>query len=337
MFCRLLVLALVAFVVRGAELPGPSEFHVVSVFFSDDGALFYYRIIDVTQDGSDSVIRYVRIAPTNVLCPRLIVQAAETRVHHRSPAQLAGRNNPCAIEPAALAAALRKFRQHGGVLETISFGIAAQCGSSAISLELPHVEGVDLKKMKASHPAMVHLWDLGSKITASGFGPNDIFHDRSEEDDLALQRLGQKLLPQLISGRYDKALAAAVRGNVGKWKDPSFRSLLASYQGPIPAAEAKASFIPRLLNATGFRFAKFVVPRYTPLAVQARIQGEVELQLTVEVPTGEVQNASVISGHPLLTPTSLEAAKQWRFEANSLGSDRLKVTIEYALRCEQER
>jgi TonB family protein len=337
MFCQLLAFAVTVLVVQGAELPGPSEFHVVSAFFSDNGALFYYRVIDVTQEGSGSVVRYARIAPTNVFCPRTIVQAAESRVRDRSPAQLAGSNNPCAIKPAALSATVKKFRQHADVLETISFGIVAQCGSSSISLELPDLEGVDLKKMKASNPAMVHLWDLGSEITTSGFGHNDIFQDRSEEADLALQRAGQKLLPELISGRYDKALAAAVDGNVGKWKEPTFRSLLATYHGPIPATEAKASYVPRLLNATAYRFASFVAPKYPALAMQARIQGGVELQLTVETATGEVQNVAAISGHPLLTPTAIEAAKQWRFEAHSLSADRIKVTIEYALRCEQER
>jgi TonB family protein len=337
MFCRLLALAVTVLVVQGAEQPGPSEFHVVSVAFSDNGALFYYRVIDVTQEASGSVICYARIAPTNVFCPRTIVQAAEARVHDRSPAQLAGANNPCAIKPAALSATLKRFRQHGSVFETISFGIVAQCGSSSISLTLPDLEGVDVKKMEASNPAMVRLWELSSEITTLVFGSNDIFHERSEEEDLALQRAGQKLVPQLISGRYDKALAAAVDGNVGKWKEPTFRSLLASYHGPIPAADAKASYVPHLLNATDYRFASFVTPKYPALAMQARIQGEVELQLTVEMATGEVQNASVISGHPLLTPTAIEAAKQWRFDAHSLSADRIKVTIAYSLRCEQER
>jgi TonB family protein len=332
----MLALAWIVFTVQGAEQPGPSEFHVVSVFFSDNGAQFYYRIVDVTQEGSGSAIRVVRIAPSNVYCPRLIVQAAETVVRDRSPAQLAARNNPCAIKPAALTAALRKSRQHGGVFESISFGIVARCGPLSVSLALPRVEAVDLKKMEASNPAMVHLWDLGSEISALGFGPNDNFFHRSDEDDLALQRAGKSLLPQLISGRYDKALAMAVQGNVGKWTHPSFRSVLASYHGPIAAAEASATYVPRLLDATDYHFAKFVAPKYAPLATQARIQGRVALQLTVNSSTGEVQSASAISGHPLLAATAIEAAKQWRFEADSISTDRVMVTIEYALRCEQE-
>jgi TonB family protein len=334
MFCRLLTMATMVVLAQGAELAGPSEFYVVSQFFSDNGALFYYRVIDVTQDGSDSVIRYIRIAPTNVFCPRLIIQAAEARVRDKSPAQLVAGNNPCAVKPSALKATLSKYKQQAGVFETISFGIIAQCGHSSFSLGLPHEGRVNLEKMKAFDPVTVRLWDLGSDITASVFGPRDIFHDRSEEEDLALQRAGEKLVPELTSGRYDSGLAAAVSGNVGRWKKPSFRALLSSYGGPITATEAKRSYVPQLLNPTAYRFSQFVAPKYPPLAMHAGIQGKVELQLAVEVTTGKVPRASVVSGHPLLASPAIDAAKQWRFEANSVSSETVNVTIEYALRCQ---
>jgi len=55
------------------------------------------------------------------------------------------------------------------------------------------------------------------------------------------------------------------------------------------------------------------------LAKQARIEGKVELLLTVERATGEVHGVSATSGHPLMKPTALESAKQWRFVPNSIG------------------
>jgi TonB family protein len=334
MFWRLLIIAAMAIAAHGAELAGPSEFYVVSQFFSDYGAQFYYRDIDVKQVGSDSVIRYARVAPTNVYCRRLIIQAVEARVRDKSPAQLVGINNPCAVKPAALRAALHKYPQRGGGFETISFGIVAQCGPSSVSLGLPAAEGVNLNNLKSAYPAMVRLWDLSADIIDPAFGPTDIFHDRSEQDDLVLQLAGEKLVTELISGRYDIGLAAAVRGNVGTWKDPSFRSLLVSYQGPIGATEAKASYVPKLLNSTAYRFTDFVAPEYPRLAMMARIQGTVELQLTLGPATGEVHSVSAVSGHPLLTPTAIEAAKQWRFAQNSVGSETITIAIEYALRCQ---
>jgi TonB family protein len=138
----------------------------------------------------------------------------------------------------------------------------------------------------------------------------------------------------LTSGRYDGGLAAAVEGNVGRWKKPSFRALLASYRGPLTAAEAKAAYVPQLLDAAAYRFSRFISPKYPPLAMQARIQGKVELQLAVDVASGEVRRVSVISGHLLLARTAVEAAGQWRFEANSAGSETMNMTIEYALACQ---
>jgi TonB family protein len=70
-----------------------------------------------------------------------------------------------------------------------------------------------------------------------------------------------------------------------------------------------------------------------PLAQQARIQGKVELQLTLNPATGDVVNTTAISGHPLLTKTAIEAAKQWRFKPGSAKSETVRVTLEYALRC----
>ena len=187
--------------------------------------------------------------------------------------------------------------------------------------------------MGRSHPEIVRLWSLASDITDYAFGAKDIFHDRTEVDDLALQLAGEKLVPELVSGRYDVALAAAVKGNVGDWRSPSFRSLLAGYGGPISMSEAKASYIPQLVNADAYRFSNFAAPKYPPLAMQARIQGKIDLQLRVEPGTGEVRSVSALLGHPLLKPSAIDAARLWRFAPNSVDSETITVTLDFALHC----
>lgn len=47
MLSRLLALATMAVIAQAAEVAGPSGLYVVSVSFSDYGALFYYRVVDV--------------------------------------------------------------------------------------------------------------------------------------------------------------------------------------------------------------------------------------------------------------------------------------------------
>ncbi|HYM06705.1 MAG TPA: energy transducer TonB [Terriglobales bacterium] len=330
---RLFLIAIAAAIAQAAKVPGPSEFYVVAVSFSDCGPSFYYRVLEVKSDGPDSLIRYARIAPTNIFCPRLMVQAAEARLRNTSPTQLVKSNNPCAVIPADLDAAIKKYARADSVLDTVSVGIVAKCDSSSVTLGLPIPENVNLKHMKPTHPELVRLWDLTREVTNRVFGSKDIFHDRTEEDNQILQRAGEKLVPELASGRYDAGLAAAVKGNLGTWNGPSFRSLLADYRGPVSAAEARRSYVPELVNAQAYRFSRFVAPKYPPLAQQARIQGKVELQLKVVPATGEVQTASAVSGHPLLTPSAIDAARQWRFEPNSVTSETVNAAIDFALRC----
>ena len=56
-----------------------------------------------------------------------------------------------------------------------------------------------------------------------------------------------------------------------------------------------------------------VQPFYPQLAKQAHIQGVVKLNATIGK-EGNVVNLTVISGHPLLVPAAIEAAKQWTYE-----------------------
>lgn len=326
----LLIASIFGVLAQGEDLAAPSQFYIVSDFFSDGGG-FYYRVIDVKQEGPDSVVHYTRIAPVNAYCPRLIVQTAEARVPNTSPAELVKTSNPCAVKPRVLSATLKTYVGNEGVFESVSFGIVAQCGSSSITLGLPISQKVNLKRMQRAHPEIARLWDLTSEIIDPVFGSKDLFHDRTQADDLVLQRDGQRQVTELVSGRYDIGLAEAAKGNVGTWQSPSFRSLLASYQGPVTAAEV--STIPELLNAKEYQFSHFVAPKYPPLAMSARIQGKVELQLTLEPTTGEVLGALAVSGHPMLKPSAVDAAKQWRFLPQSIESGTLNLTVDFALRC----
>ena len=104
------VMALMAINAWGAEIPTPSRMYIVSAAFSDFGALFYYRVVDVRTDGPDVVIRYSRIGWTNPgFCPRKIVQGAQVRLSNRTIKDLVKANNPCAVNPRDLAATVKKY------------------------------------------------------------------------------------------------------------------------------------------------------------------------------------------------------------------------------------
>jgi TonB family protein len=329
----MLIAGLLAVMLQGAVTVAPSQFYIVSVFFSDNGAAFYYRLIEVKPDGSGALVRYSRIAAASLYCPRIVVQTAEGRLDNTSLAALVGTRNLCAVKQRALNAALKKYRRTEAVFEAVSFGIVAQCGSSLVSLGLPMSQRVDLERLQRAEPQTAHLWELASEIADRTFGPQDVFHDRTDADDLILQRAGAGLAPELASGRYDVGLAAAVKGNVGTWRSPSFRSLLERYRGPVNTTESGSGYVSRLLNAQEFHFSHFVPPKYPTLAMQARVQGQVALRLTLNAATGEVVGVAAISGHPLLNPSAIEAAKQWRFAPGSTDSQVLDLTLDFALRC----
>jgi protein TonB len=65
-------------------------------------------------------------------------------------------------------------------------------------------------------------------------------------------------------------------------------------------------------------------PAYPPLARQARIQGVVVLHAIIDK-EGKVAQLEVISGHPLLVQSALDAVKQWRYKPTQLNGDPVEV------------
>jgi len=333
---RFLALAFIAINTWCAAAPIPAQMYIVSASFSDAGALFYYRVVDVQPDGKDVVIRYTRIGWTNPLfCARKIVQSAQVRLRNRTIKDLVHANNPCGVKPQNLAATAKKYSTTAGHFETFSAGVVATCGPMKSILELPDESIVDVKRLKSANPVMGRLWDLMSDIVSPAFGEDDIFQGRTEANDLVLQRAGQEIAPELASGRYDEGLTAAVHGNDTKWQHPSIRDLFKDYRGPVTDAEAKAAALSAVLvNAEQYRFSAFAKPDYPVLAAVARIQGDVSMQLTVDPATGEVTSPEAFSGNKILQDSALATAKKWRFEPNSAAAGKISVTLRYTLRCE---
>lgn len=67
-----------------------------------------------------------------------------------------------------------------------------------------------------------------------------------------------------------------------------------------------------------------VQPAYPPAAKEARASGAVQVQITINE-KGEVIEATIISGHPLLRDATLAAARQWQFKPTELSGVPVKV------------
>ncbi|HKW24390.1 MAG TPA: TonB family protein [Terriglobales bacterium] len=77
-----------------------------------------------------------------------------------------------------------------------------------------------------------------------------------------------------------------------------------------------------------------VQPMYPPLARQARIQGTVVLQAEISK-DGTIENLRLMSGHPMLAPSAIEAVKQWRYKPYFLNGEPVavetQITVNFTL------
>jgi protein TonB len=68
-------------------------------------------------------------------------------------------------------------------------------------------------------------------------------------------------------------------------------------------------------------------PEYPPLAKMARIQGSVRLEAVISK-DGTIQDLKVMSGHPLLVKSALEAVQRWRYQPTLLNGEPVEVVTE---------
>jgi len=67
-----------------------------------------------------------------------------------------------------------------------------------------------------------------------------------------------------------------------------------------------------------------VQPQYPPLARQARVQGTVVLHAVISR-EGKIENLQLVSGHPLLVQSAMDAVRQWRYRPYLLNNEPVEV------------
>jgi len=103
--------------------------------------------------------------------------------------------------------------------------------------------------------------------------------------------------------------------------------VMGSVLSSVPTAVPKAATPQRVRVSQGVTQGLLihrVQPLYPPLARQARIQGVVVLQALIGK-DGSIQNLHVVSGHPMLTNSALEAVKEWRYKPYYLNGEAVEV------------
>lgn len=98
---------------------------------------------------------------------------------------------------------------------------------------------------------------------------------------------------------------------------------------PPPAPEPKKQDIPKVINqSTGVIKGNAISlpkPIYSEIAKKIKVQGDVTVQILIDE-NGNVISAKAVTGHPLLIPEVLKAARQARFKPTLLSGQPVKVS-----------
>jgi periplasmic protein TonB len=103
-----------------------------------------------------------------------------------------------------------------------------------------------------------------------------------------------------------------------------------SAAAPPPPPPPKPSAPKRIRVGGQVESAKLIFqpkPEYPPLAKMARIQGTVRLDALISK-DGTIQDLKVISGHPLLVRSAIDAVQRWRYQPTMLNGDAVEVATE---------
>jgi protein TonB len=72
------------------------------------------------------------------------------------------------------------------------------------------------------------------------------------------------------------------------------------------------------------RVLRRVQPPYPAIAKAARVQGQVQIQISISE-TGAVTDVTLLSGPALLRDAALQAARQWTFIPTELNGQRVRA------------
>jgi protein TonB len=91
-----------------------------------------------------------------------------------------------------------------------------------------------------------------------------------------------------------------------------------------PPPPAPSAHLPRISRMMEGNLIHRIQPQYPALARQARVQGIVVLRAVISR-EGKIENVQVISGHPMLVKSAIDAVLQWRYRPYYLNNEPVEV------------
>jgi periplasmic protein TonB len=145
------------------------------------------------------------------------------------------------------------------------------------------------------------------------------------------QMLQPPTIPNTIATLSEQTVASSpdvsnlgVDGGTGTARRGVFDSIGNSVDVPLPPAPAHPLKVSHWAEGN---IIYRVQPSYPPIARQARVQGVVELRAIISK-VGTIENLIVVSGHPMLVKSAIEAVRQWRYSTYLLHNEPIEMKTE---------
>jgi hypothetical protein len=302
--------------VSQAQQPALESFYVGRFFFSDDVSYWNHQVLEVSPAGDDVRVRLIRLSLANPQCDGVLVQAAERVVPRTTARKLAG-VDVCALDSTGVESALERAAAHGQITEAASTTVVATCAGQQRVLRFPYGPSINWKSLERSSPQVAKAAKLFYEVRDRAFGRDLSFDSSASDAAHGREALGTALVPELLTGKFNTVLGASIVDRLEGYKGPPSQTVL-------PAD---------LLEREQLKFETYVPVSVPPIAMAARVFGDVRLALTLDRITGAVTEVQAVSGPALLSKHAATTVRGWRFVPASLAGDRLEITLRFQPRC----
>lgn len=129
------------------------------------------------------------------------------------------------------------------------------------------------------------------------------------------------------------ASGGVVGGVPGGVPGGSLGGVIGGIVGSAPVAVPKMAVPQRIRVSSGVAAGNLiqeVKPIYPPMAKMARVQGTVVLAAVISK-AGTIENLKVVSGHPMLIQSAVDAVQQWRYKPYMLSGEPVEVDTQISV------
>jgi hypothetical protein len=221
----------------------------------------------------------------------------------------------CAIDEKKAASTLKRSKNRDLIVfASDNATIVVACQGRVKVFHLADSNLYNMESLRSRNSALARAVEMFTHVRDRAFGDENPFEHHGPQLTPEQQKIARAVVADLESGRFNEGLG----------KDE--RRYRVTDRPSSGDAEA-------LLEPATLKFDSYQPVRFPPIAMAARVFGDVRLRLTVVPATGIVTDVVVVSGGPLLAPDAAAAARAWRLAAGSVASDRIDVTLRFRSPC----